>query len=180
MYSPFLWAFVICLVWNYIKNGGSFILFSRFVNITNSIREKSPRFARLTSTTMKVEYKYGKRIYCIVIPRKEPMQWIYAGVLKDGAWLNKTGKIEHFAGPFKNFYGLALTPRHISEKYEKLAFQFSNDLTIHIEPDEIIARKLKDGQVEFNRRKVAQMEADQKERLESEKKAQVSQQETPN
>jgi hypothetical protein len=143
MQELFHFMFIICFVVNLIGSGESYILFARMITIINSLREQAPKRAIIKDRSINVEYRFGKRIYCIMILKKPPMQWVHVAALENGEWTNKTGEMEYHAGPFKNFHGLALTPRHINPNYEKVAFRFEDNAIIHVLPDEIISRKLK-------------------------------------
>lgn len=144
MYSLFLIVFVICVVVNHVRNGDSYIVFSRIVSAVNSIREKSPRNASKKNSTYRVQYKYGNRIYCIAFPLRQSMMWTRVGVLKNGHWEDKTAKIQYYAGPFKNFHSMPITPADIHPEYEALAFKFSDGSTIHVKSHEVILKTLRE------------------------------------
>lgn len=147
MFSLFLIAFVICVIVNHIRNGDSFIVFSRIVSAANSIREKTPRNARRKKTTMSVEYMHGQRIYCIMFPIRTQIKWTAVRVFKNGRWEDKTSKIEHFAGPFKNFHSMPITPADISPKYQIMAFKFPDGSIIHVKSNEGILKTFKEKHI---------------------------------
>jgi len=157
MWPLFLFAFLIAFIVKQIRDDKSYILFSRAVIMANSIRDKSPRYATIENRFLTVEYKFGNRIYKLIIPKRRPMTWVKVGALKQGSdkFVNRTSKIEYFAGPFKNFHELPLKPRNISEKYIKLSFVFSNELRIHVNSDqpiyETLLTKLKEIENSKNR-----------------------------
>lgn len=143
MYSLFLIAFVVCLLVNYVQDGGQFIVFSRVVEFANSFREATPRSAKRHHNALGIEYKFGHKLFCVLLPRLKPLPWVQAAAMIDGQWVNKTQEIYYYAGPFKNFYGIPLTPEHIDSSWEKLAFRFENDTVVHVQPKEVILAKLK-------------------------------------
>lgn len=143
MIEIFHLTFGICLAINLIKNGEGLMILTKVITIVNSIRDKSPRFAGQKSKFITVEYKFGKRIYCIMVPIKETLPWVHVGAFYDGQWNEKSAKITRYAGPFRNFHSLPLRPQDLSEKYEKLAFRFRDGAVIHVERNEIIVSKLK-------------------------------------
>lgn len=146
MWTICLFAFLVCLIINMVKNGEALAILTQFVSYANSFKEASPRRATEKTNFLEVEYKYGKRIFCITIPRKKMQvwnDWSDVAVMKNGTWVVKTGKIYYYAGPFKNFHGFAVMPKHISEKYEKLAFKLKIGGVIHVLPNEVITEKLK-------------------------------------
>jgi hypothetical protein len=148
MWTICLAAFIIAVIVKYIREDKSYILFSRAVTMANSITDKSPRYATVENRFLVVEYKFGTRIYRLIIPKKSPMTWVKVGAMKAGSdkFVNRTSKIEYFAGPFKNFHELPVKPRHISQKYVKLSFVFANGVKIHVEGEqpiyETLTRKL--------------------------------------
>ncbi len=142
MIAPFLYLFVICLLFNYIRNGGSFVLFARAVEVANSIREPTPRGARDARTHLIVEYKFGHRIYSIIFPKRVPLRWTVVAALIKGKWVNKTSETEHYAGPCKDFYCIPIKPIHINPLFEKMAFQYEDKSIVKIDGDEIIISKL--------------------------------------
>ena len=75
-------------------------------------------------------------------PKKKPIPWTHAAAFKNGEWVNKTGKLRHFAGAFKNFHGLGTRPVDISSKYEKLSFIMDDGSKIHVLANENIAETL--------------------------------------
>jgi len=142
MWAILIWIFAICLLINHIKKGGSLILLTKIVTLANSIREKSPRFAKEKGKQIRIEYKYGDRIHCIIFDKKGMIPWTHAGALINGEWVDKTRKLKYFAGPLKNFHGLPVMPKHISPKYEKLSFIMDDGCKIHVLSNEIISEKL--------------------------------------
>jgi hypothetical protein len=155
MIEGFILVFGICLLINHIREGKSFILLTQLVTIANSIREKSPRNASEKGKYLKIEYKYGHRIYCDLIPKGRPIPWTHAGVLKDGEWINKTSKIKYYSGPFRNFPG-GMTPAYISDKYEKISFIMDDKSRIQVMPNEIIADKLRSEHTRIIKEQLAQ------------------------
>lgn len=144
MWSILLFAFLIALIIKHLREDKSYVLFSKAVIMANSIRDKSPRYASIENNFLVVEYKFGTRIYRLIIPKRKPMNWVKVGALKRGTdkFVNRTSKIEHYAGPFKNFYELPLKPRNISSKYLKLSFVFPNGVKIHVDANQAIYETL--------------------------------------
>lgn len=146
MLSFFLILFVICLLINYVREGGSFVAFSRMVEVANSIREDTPRDAKSMNNLMAIEYKVGRRSYTILIPQMSPLRWVAAAAnYGDDKWYDVTGKIEHFSGLFRNFHGLPIKPSDIDPEFVKLGFRFETNDVVHVGRDEIIIPKLKAG-----------------------------------
>ena len=156
MIEGFILAFGICLLINHIREGKSFILLTQLVTIANSIREKSPRNASEKGKNLRIEYKYGNKIYCNIVPKKHPIPWTHAGALKDNQWINKTSKIKYFSGPFRDFHGVPLTPSHISSKYEKLSFIMDDKSRIQVMANEVIADKLRSEHTRIIKEQLAQ------------------------
>lgn len=135
--------FAISLLIYLSRNEEGLILLSKLITIVNNIRDKSPRQAKERRKSIAVEYKFGRRTHCILIPIKEPLDWIHAAGRIDGNWVDKTIKLHYYAGPFKNFHSLPLRGIDISPKYEVWAFRFRDGSVIHVQPTEIIITKLK-------------------------------------
>ncbi len=149
MLSIFLFAFVLCIIYDYIRDGGSFIFFSRVVELANSIHESSPRGVKCSKYVMQHEYKYNNRIYSIIVPIKIPLRWTTAAGLVGNDWIQITKEMEYHAGPSKNFYGIPVTPEHLNPEYEKVAFRFPNNTIVRIDKNEIIIIKLKKANKEI-------------------------------
>lgn len=143
MITIFLIAFVVVLCLNLISNGEGYIYFTRLITAINNIRDKSPRYAKNKDTLIEIEYKFGRRRYGILVLKKNPLQWTQVGALKNGEWLDRTAKITYLAGPFKNFHGMGIAPKHISKKYEKLAFKFGDGTIIHVSHNDTIVPRIK-------------------------------------
>jgi hypothetical protein len=158
MIEGFILVFGVCLLINHIREGKSFILLTQLVTIANSIREKSPRNASDKGKNLNVEYKYGNRIYCILIPKRRPIPWTHAGVFKAGQWVNKTSKIKYYSGPFRDFHGFPITPANISQKYEKISFIMDDKSRIQVMPNENIAEKLKTEHIRIIKENLAKKE----------------------
>lgn len=139
----FLFAFIAVLLANLVRSGEAYIYFSRFITAINAVKDKSPRYATTRGKVMEIEYKAGKNKYAIIVLRRDPLNWVKAGALKNEQWVDRTVKLLYYAGPFRNFHGLGLTPAHISEKYEKIALQFADGALIHIERNQAIIPTIK-------------------------------------
>lgn len=138
MWSLFLFIFLLCLLYNYIDGGGNFVFFSRVVEVANSFREPTPRQIRSTGLGLVHEFKFGKRLYGILIPKKAPLKWTTAAGHKDDRWEDITGEMEYWAGPYKNFYGIPIKPCDVSDEYDKIAFAFPNGTVVHVMKKEVI------------------------------------------
>lgn len=150
MWTIFLIVFVVCLVHDYISEGGSFVFFSRFVEFSNSFRAQTPRGAIISRGTMKLEYKFGKRLYALIVPFPQEVQkWSAVGTPIDGIWTNVTKEVEYFAGPAKDFGGIPIKPEHINENFTVLSFAYSENEVIHVKKGEIIPLKLAGGRINF-------------------------------
>ena len=145
----FLIVFVICLISNYIKDGGSFVFFSRVVEMANSIHEPSPRGVKHSKYVMQHEYKYNNRIYSIIVPIKIPLRWTTAAGLIGSDWIQITKEMEYHAGPSRDFYGIPVTPEHINTAYDKIAFKFPGNTIVRVDKNEIIIIKLKKANKEI-------------------------------
>lgn len=139
----FLFVFIAVLLANLVRSGEAYIYFSRFITAVNSVKDKSPRYATVRGKIMEIEYKAGKSKYAVIVLKRDPLNWIEARALKGGQWLDRTAKLLYYAGPFRNFHGLGLTPLHISEKYEKIALLFADGAMVHIERNEVIIPTIK-------------------------------------
>lgn len=143
MFTPLLVIYVFCLVYNYVQGGGSFVLFSRAVDVARSLREPTPRGARSENNHISLEYKYGQKIYTIIVPKKHPIKWRAAAVYINGDWVDKTAELLYYAGPYRNFYEIPITPHHINKYWEKIGFFFDDDHIVKVSSNEIIINKLK-------------------------------------
>ncbi len=149
MWSICLFAFIVCIIVKMIRSGEGLAILTQFVSFTNSLKEASPRRATETQGFLEIEYKFGRRIFCILIPKKKIQpwnNWFEVAGLKPNSnseWVKITGEIYYYAGPFRNYHGFALCPKHISGEYQKLAFKYKNGGVIHVEFDEVITEKLK-------------------------------------
>lgn len=143
MHPLFLFVFIITLIFNHIRNGGDFVMFSRIVELMNSVREDTPRASKKIKNGIMTEYKFGNKIYAIVVPLTEKFHWHTVATLIDDRWEDVTGEIEYMAGPAKNFHGIKVTPNHLNRKYELLAFAFSKQDILHVKKDEVILSKMK-------------------------------------
>lgn len=123
--------------------GGQFVAFSRFVEYSNSFRERTPRNVKIVGAIMIHEMKYGNRLYAMIIPKKNIIPWTKAACMIDDDWKEITKEIEYYAGPCRNFYEIPITPLHINENFQKLGFQMKNGEIVHVGPNEIIFKKLK-------------------------------------
>ena len=142
MFTPLLVLFVLCLLYNYIQGGGSFILFSRVIDVARSLRESTPRGVKSEDNHLFLEYKCGERFYSIIFPKRNPIQWRHVAAFINGEWVDKTGEMLYYAGPYKNFYEIPITPKHINESWDKIGFYFDNDYIIKVSSNEIIIKKL--------------------------------------
>ena len=147
MYSLFWIAFAICLIVNLIKSGEAYSLFYRYVNLVNSIQDKSPRDALKRSNRIITEYKFGKRIYAVILKPSPNLGWncwTQVFIFKEGTLEppDKTGKIIHYAGPWRTFHFQRITPNDINPKYLKMAFRYDDGNVIQVGRDEIIIEKL--------------------------------------
>ena len=79
LFPPIFILFIITLVWEYVKEGGDFVMFSRMVELMNSVREDTPRKAQLKSNKIFFEYKFGDRIFGVLIPIRKKLQWKAVG-----------------------------------------------------------------------------------------------------
>jgi len=145
MIEIFHLIFGICLVVNVAKTGDGLIMLAKIITLINSIHDKSPKLARKRGNHMAVEYKQGNKIYCILVPIREGLDWTHAAVYKNGVDepLEKTAKIRHFAGPMGSFHSSPLRPMDISAKYSKIAFRFRDNAVIHVNADQVIVSILR-------------------------------------
>jgi len=88
------------------------------------------------------ELKFGNRLYAVLIPKKDSMHWIQAGALIDGEWKDITKQLEYFAGPFRNFYEIPITPSHIDSSFTKLGFKMRTGEIVLVESNEMIYKRL--------------------------------------
>lgn len=135
--------FLLCVLYNHIDDGGNFVFFSRVIEVANSFREATPRAIRSTSHSLVHEFKYGKRLYGLMIPKRQPMEWNTVAAFVGNQWVDITPEIEYWAGPFKNFYGIPLKPLQINDSWEKIAFAFADEKVVHVESDQIIILQLR-------------------------------------
>ena len=139
---PLFW-FCLLVLYNYISEGGSFVLLSRITDIARSVRENTPRRAIDHKHKLSLEYKYGKRLFKVIFPRVKPIRWKNAAAYINGEWIDKTGEILYYSGPYRNFHEIPIKPAHINPYYEKLGFFFNENKIIHVKANEIIIRKLR-------------------------------------
>jgi hypothetical protein len=143
MWTILLIIFVVCLVHDYVEEGGSFVLFSRLVEIGNSFRASTPRKPTMLKGCMLVEYKFGNRLYGQIIPYPSaPRKWSKVGTLIDDVWTDVTQEVIYFAGPGKDFGGAPLKPEHINESYTILSFAYNEKDVVHVRKGEVILSKL--------------------------------------
>lgn len=143
MIPLFLAIFVLCLLYNHVMEGGQFVTFSRFVEYSNSFRERTPRSVKIMDKTMVHEMKCGNRLYAMIIPKKPLLRWTKAACLINDDWKEITKEVEYYAGPFRNFYEIPITPVHINPRFQKMGFQMESGGIVHVEANEIIFKKLK-------------------------------------
>jgi hypothetical protein len=93
---------------------------------------------------LEIQYIHAGRKYAIMVLKKEPLKWVMSSAFKGGQWVDRTKKLEYYAGPFRNFHGLGMTPKHISPKYEKLGFRFADGAVLHVQPDQVILKAIHD------------------------------------
>ena len=165
MLAPFLILLIIILIKKLIRTGDAYILFSQFVTITNNLREQSPLIARKKLGTLRLEYKTkgSKSIYCNAVPQEYLSKsgdlvtdWIRVMGFNDGKWSDVTGKVAHFAGPFKNFHGNVQAPLMLSKKFQRLAFVFKDEQVINVQGNQSILSVLSANRVKpvLNKQKV--------------------------
>lgn len=162
MYSIFWISFGICFVINSIRNGEAYLLFYRYMMYMNQLKEPKVNFAREDHDKLLAEYHYGRRIYGVTIKKLPPVswnEWQQVAIFKTSPVLDlqgkpivgsdemlgplvKTGKIEYFAGPYKNFHNKRDTPKDLNKKYVKLAFMYADNSVIHVNHNEVIIDKL--------------------------------------
>jgi len=134
------------------RNGEGLAVLIQFISYSNSFKEPEPKEAVERPGFLEIEYKYKNRPFCVIIPKKKIQpwnNWSVVAVMKNDKWIVKTGKIYYYSGPCKNFHGFGVCPRHISLKYEKMAFKYKNGAMIHVLSDEAITEKLKKTYEEF-------------------------------
>jgi hypothetical protein len=143
MMTIFLIIFIVLVVLESIENKEAYIYFSRLISYLNSLAtsKKSPVSDHLNH--IEIEFSYGKDCFGIILPKRNPLKWVEVRALKNGKWVNKTNKLLYFAGPYKNFYGTAITPQQISDKYEKLAFGFIDGSIVHVQKNSPIMLSFK-------------------------------------
>lgn len=156
MYSIFWIAFAVCLLVNLIRSGEAYTLFYRYVSLVNDLKDKSPRSAHQRSSRIITEYKFGKRIYAVILKESPNLGWncwSQVFIFKEGAAepLNKTGKIIHYAGPYRTFHNQRITPNDLNPKYVKLAFRYPDDNVIQVAADEVIIDKLERVRASFGK-----------------------------
>lgn len=145
MWTILLVVFIICLVLDYIDEGGQFVAFSRFVEFANSFREPTPRHAKKSGNSLVLEYKYGHKLFALIIPHpRKPLKWSAVGALIDNNWVDVTQDVNYVAGPFKDFGGIAIRPEHINPEFQMLGFAFDEKTVVHVAKGEVILNKLKD------------------------------------
>jgi len=143
MLTILLLVFIACLIYNYYDVTGNFVFFSRIVETVNSIREKTPREVKNTRHSMIHEYKCGGRLYGIMIPKRQQLNWTTVAVCRDGVWSDATKVFEYWAGPYKDFYGIPLKPHHIDDSCEMIGFAFPKNIVVHVKSTEMIILKLR-------------------------------------
>lgn len=171
MYSIFWIAFGICFAINLIRNGEGYMLFYRYVTYMNQLKEPRVNFAYEDEDKLLAEYHYGRRIYGVTIKKLPPVswnEWAQVAVFKSSPVMGldgkpivgsdeilgplvKTGKIEYFAGPYKNFHNKRDTPKDLNRKYVKLAFMYPDNSVIHVSRDEIIIDKLQSVRSKYDK-----------------------------
>lgn len=145
MITIFLLAFIVCLVSNLITTGEAYIFFARFITLVNSYGDRKPKPALdISDRFLEIQYTHQGRKYAVMVLKREPLRWVVSSALKVGQWVDRTKKIEYYAGPFRNFHGLGTTPKHISPKYEKLGFKFEDGAVLHVLPDQVILKAIHD------------------------------------
>lgn len=143
MFIPIFILFILTLIIEHFKEGGDFVMFSRLVELMNSVREDTPREPKKLKNAFLVEYKFGKRIFGIVVPIRKKLQWYAVASLENNFWVDVTAKVEHVAGPAKDFYETELTPKDLDDKYKVLAFAFSRNTVVYVKRDEKIYKTIK-------------------------------------
>lgn len=144
MITVFLLAFIFCLISEMIANGEAYIIFSSLLITFNSIGRDSIGSAVNRDRYIEIPYFYGKYRFSIMIMKREPLKWTGVGSLENGKWVNRTRYVLYYSGPFKNFHGLGLTPRHIIPTTEKFSFAFIDGSVIHVNKDQCIVPTIKE------------------------------------
>jgi hypothetical protein len=130
---------------DYVEEGGQFVTFSRFVEFANSFREPTPRKAKVSKNAMVLEYKYGHKLFALIVPQpRKPLKWVRVGALLGETWVDVTSDVNYVAGPFKDFGGIALKPEHINDSFSLLGFAVDEKNIIHVGRGEVILNKLKE------------------------------------
>lgn len=144
MWTIFLFIFIICLIIDYVEEGGSFAALTRWVEFANSFKPSTPRVAKVTHNAIVLEYKYGHKLFALIAPfPKKASEWKSVGALIDDKWHDVTQDVKFVAGPFKDFHGIALKPEHINDSFRVLGFAFDKDKVVKVNRGEVILLKLK-------------------------------------
>lgn len=176
MYSIFWIGFGICLIIDMIRSGEAYMLFYRYMMYMNQLKEPTVNFAKEFEDKLLAEYHFGRRIYGINIKKVPPSswnEWAQVAIFKelvntqiidpvsgkvvgivpqeDKGPLVKTGKIEYYAGPYKNFHNKRDTPKDLNRKYAKLAFMYPDNSVIHVTGDEVIIDKLQHVRAKYDK-----------------------------
>lgn len=146
MIFPLLLIMIGLIVWDHIQDGGSFVFFAKLMNWYNSFGIAKISIAHKSDDCVYVEYKAGKRNFGIMFPiRAKALEWkLVMAIDKNNVTSNVTDEFLHFAGPFKDFYGIPVKPIHFNSEYVKIAFVYGENDLIEVNCNEIIIAKFKE------------------------------------
>jgi hypothetical protein len=145
MLFPVLLIMIGFMIWDHIQDGGSFVFFAKMVDWYNSFGKPRMSIAQKTDDCVYIEYKAGKRTFGLMFPiRLQPLGWkVVVAQDKHGNTSVVTDEFLHFAGPFRDFYGIPVKPSHFNSEYAKVAFVFGESDLVEVEAHEIIIAKFK-------------------------------------
>ncbi|MFS8158970.1 MAG: hypothetical protein ACMG6E_01930 [Candidatus Roizmanbacteria bacterium] len=144
MHPVFLFTFVLCLIFNYFRDGGAFILLNKWVLILQSFQEASVKqIVRHDKGVLRVEYANAAKRYYMIFPEGKPYYWVRSAVMINSSWSENTKEMLKYAGPLRNFGNQGIKPRHINPSFQILAFGFSDGSVIQVAADEVIHKKLR-------------------------------------
>jgi hypothetical protein len=137
---------IVLLILDHINEGGSFAFLAKIMDWYNSIGRPQLSIAQKTEECVYIEYKAGKRKYGLLFPiRLRPLDWkVVVAEDKDGATSVVTDEFLYFAGPYKDFCGIPLKPKHINTEYVKIGFMYAENDILEVQADEIIIAKFKE------------------------------------
>jgi len=81
-----------------------------------------------TSKGFVIPYSYDSRKYTLILPIQKIKHWTKVTTESN---IDITEEILNYAGPYKNFFGLSLTPKLLYPSCDSITFHFPSDIVTY-------------------------------------------------